>query len=874
MIASGGIADVRATEPFRVGGRTRTDKGDVDVQRFWGWLGVTLGRHAVRVAVVTAILLGLAGVGINRLEFATGQDSYLNTDEDVYIDNVAYQDLFGGQAVLGLITMDEGHSVTELFDADGIAEFDELYADLSSHPDHHFQSVVTPLDVLRYTDTLIQGGEPGSDPTTGFAGTILLNASAAEEPGSEAATIRTEQSLKTLERVEAVPADERTFDNPDWIEFLTFANNGEVRPSINTFFDPTHATVVVRLEGNASLEDEGAAATAAVERLREMDFANASITATGASILLKDINDYLRGGMLMLGGIAVVVMMIILLTLFDVRWRLLPLATILIGVVLAFGLAGFLGIPLTIVTIAGLPVMLGVGIDYAIQMHARVEEEVILDRNPQPIQEAARKLGPALLVVTLDAVFAFLALRFARVPMIRDFGLLLAVGIAVICLTSIVAPLAALGAREYRSPTKGRDFTKNALSVLTVKLGRLPQATVGPMAVASIAIFVGGILVEDDLNLQTDPVEWVNQSSQTISDIRTIEHEVGSSGELGVFFQSDQAASSDPDLFSPTSDIFTDENMQMMHDIRMRQLTEFGPDSDAPRQSLTAVSMEQLISDIAAFDGATPYVPTGYEARLAWELAPPDIQRALISPELTDANLIFRISPGSIDDLAVLVNDMRATVDPDLEADVHILAPEGTSATPSGLAVVGVGLLENIEANRVLLTYLSMGFVFVFLAVRLRSVVRSALSLVPVATAVGAASLVAWILDFNLSPMTAVGGPLVIAACTEFTSLILLRFVEERQRGIEPQEASDLVAARTGRAFIVSALTGIAGVAVLSFSSLPLLRDFGRVVGMNVAVALLSALIVLPPLLVWAERRGGWVSRGLVKPTDEAAPQN
>ena len=27
--------------------------------------------------------------------------------------------------------------------------------------------------------------------------------------------------------------------------------------------------------------------------------------------------------------------------------------------------------------------------------------------------------------------------------------------------------------------------------------------------------------------------------------------------------------------------------------------------------------------------------------------------------------------------------------------------------------------------------------------------------------------------------MTAVGGPLVVAACTEFTSLILLRFVEE-----------------------------------------------------------------------------------------------
>ncbi len=133
---------------------------------------------------------------------------------------------------------------------------------------------------------------------------------------------------------------------------------------------------------------------------------------------------------------------------------------IIVGVIWAFGLAGYLGIPLTIVTIAGLPVMLGVGIDYAIQMHARVEEEVVIDRSDHPIQETARGLCPALLVVTFDAVFAFAALRFAKVPMIRDFGLLLAVGIAVICLCSIVVPLAALGIREFKSPTKGRGLPR------------------------------------------------------------------------------------------------------------------------------------------------------------------------------------------------------------------------------------------------------------------------------------------------------------------------------------------------------------------------------------------------------------------------------
>src|SRR6185295_3617781 len=63
-------------------------------------------------------------------------------------------------------------------------------------------------------------------------------------------------------------------------------------------------------------------------------------------------------------------------------------------------------------------------------------------------------------------------------------------------------------------------------------------------------------------------------------------------------------------------------------------------------------------------------------------------------------------------------------------------------------------------------------------------------------------------------------------------------------------------ARRTGRAFVTSALTTLGGFAVLMFSSLPLLADFGTVVTINIGVALLSALVVVPPLVKEADRRG------------------
>jgi uncharacterized protein len=817
------------------------------MRRVWAWMAVNFGKHAGIVGVVGLAITLVLGLGITKLEFATGQDSYLNKDEQVYKDSYKYQSLFGGQAMLTLFTMDEDKTVTDLFTPENIAHMNEIEDQL--HNTEGVVSVITPLTALQFTQNMVTGPpEAPDDVTQSVAGQALLDARA-REPDPEAQALRLEDASTTLARIGAVTGP-HTFDNPEWIEFLLFDNQDNIRKSLLPFFpDEGHAQIITRLEGNASLEVEGAASERVQNVVQAKPFENAETTTTGAPVLLKDLNDYLRGGMLTLGAIAVAIMVVILVLLFRVRWKLLPLFVILVGVTWAFGLAGYLGIPLSVVTIAGLPVMLGVGIDYAIQMHSRIEEEVVVDRAEHPIQEAAVNLGPALLVVTFDAIFAFLALRFAQVPMIRDFGLLLAVGIAAICVCSIVLPLAILGIREYRSPTKGKDYSHGNLAKLVVWLGALPSRAAVPLAVASVVIFVGGIVVEDQLRIQTDPEEWVNQDSQVIHDIDTLKDETGSSSELGIFIES--------------PDVFSDETVAFVTEFANEQLEA------RPEDLLTASSMPTTVAFLLEVPGTTVLVPTGQDVQRAYQVAPPDIQKALVNPEAGALNLVFRTGPGSLEERAVYINGIRDELDSGETAAGPI--PEGVRATPSGLAVVGVGLLENIESNRILLTYLAVLFVFLFLTVRLRSVVRALLSMVPVLIAVGAASLVAWIFDLQLSPMTAVGGPLVVALCTEFTSLILLRFIEECHRGHPPREAIDVTASRTGRAFIVSALTAVSGVAVIAFSSLPLLRDFGLIVAMNVAVALLSALVFLPPMLVWAQERG-WVTRGLRKPPPSGPP--
>ncbi|HEX2578229.1 MAG TPA: MMPL family transporter [Aquihabitans sp.] len=837
------------------------------MKKFWSSLAVQLGKRAGLVSVVGLIITLVLGLGISQLEFATGQDSYLNKDDQVAKDNVSYQRLFGGQIMLVLFTMDEGRSVAELAEPENAEAIRAAKAEIERHPS--VAAVLTPLDTLDFSANLLSRSpaeptdEAAFDPLTSIANTALTAATEAEEPGSPGAEARAADFAETAERLGpflASTPDQRTLANPEWVDILLHDNEGEIRkPLRSSFFDERHAQMIVRLEGNADIETEGAGADAVRAAWADREIEGGEVLVTGAPVLLKDINDYLRGGILQLGAIAVAIMVVILLVFFQVRWRLLPLAVVLIGVTWAFGLAGYLGIPLSVVTIAGLPVMLGVGIDYAIQMHARIEEEVVIDRAEHPIQETARNLGPALLVVTFDALFAFAALRFAKVPMIRDFALLLCIGVAVICLCSIILPLAVLGIREFRSPTKGRDFREGALGRLVVWMGSLPSKVAPVLIVASVIIFVGGIITEGKLTLQTDPVEWVNQESQNRKDVATLEEETGASSELGIYVTAEEE-----------EQLFTDETMQWMERFTSSSVERYDD------KLLVGSSILTPLSDLVDLDGASNHVPSGELTQAAYEAAPQAVKDFTVSDRDPAFNILFITKPGSLEDRAVMIDDMRERFERGGEGGNR--PPEGIEATPSGLAVVGVGLLENLESNRVQLTYLSIFLVFAFLTVRLKSVTRSLLSLVPVLIAVGAASLIAFAFSLKLSPMTAVGGPLVIAVCTEFTSLILLRFIEERERGLAPQAAADVTAARTGRAFIVSAMTAIVGVGVIATSSLPLLRDFGIIVAMNVFVALASALVILPPIMVWAEERG-WVTKGMVDPArlgnkthDEATP--
>ena len=274
---------------------------------------------------------------------------------------------------------------------------------------------------------------------------------------------------------------------------------------------------------------------------------------------------------------------------------------------------------------------------------------MIIDRAAHPIQETARNLGPALLVVTFDAIFAFAALRFAKVPMIRDFGLLLAVGIAAICLVQHHRPARRSSASASTSrPPRAATSARARSAGSWCGSAACPPRSAPVLVVASLVIFAGGILVEDKLVApdRPDPVGQPGLPGRSRTSTR-------STSEVALVERARRSSSS-------RDDVFSDETV----DVR-RRLHRRAARATYPETLLTASSIvdDRQLPDRDPRRAATSRRPARTSRPRTTSRRRTSSSRR--STSTTSAlNLIFRTGPGGLEDRAEVVREIRDTVDP------------------------------------------------------------------------------------------------------------------------------------------------------------------------------------------------------------------
>src|SRR5215212_7112174 len=245
-------------------------------------------------------------------------------------------------------------------------------------------------------------------------------------------------------------------DDPDFVATLVFdPARGATTPKARfAYLFPSSRSAAIQVRLKPGLSDAARERAIALVRravaMPEWKLKNADgYTVTGVPVLAEDLADALAGSVARLLVVALVVMAAVLALVFRRRLRLIPLAVALGAVALTFGLMALAGAPLTMASIAALPVLLGLGVDYAIQYQARIPDPP----SAAGAERAARAAVPTIATAALATAAGFFVLLLSPVPMVRGFGVLLVIGVGAafaLALTGGTAALTVLGRRRAR----------------------------------------------------------------------------------------------------------------------------------------------------------------------------------------------------------------------------------------------------------------------------------------------------------------------------------------------------------------------------------------------------------------------------------------
>ncbi|HET6997503.1 MAG TPA: MMPL family transporter [Solirubrobacterales bacterium] len=845
--------------------------------QWFGRVAAWAAGHSRAILAVGVVLALAAGIGATRIPTDAAVGTLSDTDTATYRATQQVRDAFGEEPVVVLARGD----LQGLILGPNLFQLLRLEGCLSGNVPKGAKPIPGPCAELARLDPVEFVSGPGTflNEAVGQIDRQLRRLSERVPPERFREFLL---SVATRYGITSLP----TLDNPDFVATVVFdlsRARGTPKARLSYLFPNSRsAQIVVRLKPDLSEAErhraigliEAAASettprrACAVEKGKpapcfELD--GGSYLVSGAPVVIDGVARALKDALLVLFAVSLGVMALTLLLVFRSRLRLLPLALALAAAALAFGLFGLFGGSLTMASIAALPILIGLAVDYAIQFQARFDEAI--DEGAEGIdaaRTAATAGGPTIGAACLPTAAGFLALQLSPIPMVRTFGLLLILGVVIAFLLALTAGFAALRLRSSGGWRGGGGPPRRAGREAPEHRGgnppdrTRPPEDLGPLAWArdwtlwvalehplrvlgvGLALALIGWGVGTQIETASDIRSLAPQNISAVKNLNQLQETTGVSGELDVSVES-------PDLTDPAT-------IEWMAAFKQRVLRSNGFSGENPSCLEAEICPGPALSDFLTRGGEL--TQRGIDATLA-ALSPYALRQvAPIDPETGEvgqqALLSFGIRAQSLEDQQALVDRVRSEIG---EPGAPGGPPTGVEVQLAGLPVIAAESAGDLSSSRYWLTLAGLLAVALALFAVYRSPRRALVPLVPTVLATGWASLIIWLTGIPLNPMSAALGALTIAIATEFGVILAGRFHEERRKGSDAEQALRSAYGRTGAAVLASGVTAIAGFAVLVASDIQMLRDFGFVTVIDLTVALLGVMVILPAALSWSGER-------------------
>ena len=545
-----------------------------------------------------------------------------------------------------------------------------------------------------------------------------------------------------------------------------------------------------------------------------------AIEVTGNTPLNIQLEDAMvtNFSILIIGSIALMLIVKYLLW-SKIRFWILPVVLLIFGLFYTFGIMGLLGIPANDGALVAFPILLGLGIDYAVQFHSRFDDECRLSGDrATALTETITKTGPSVLVALGATSLGFFAMFITPIPMIRTFALVSILGIICCYLTSLFGFGAFAHLLKYEPKPPGKGIADLIMSVYDVGLTWIASRVVriaAPIILVAIIIASVGLIVDRGIPVDASENTMAPPDLPAMVVADEVQSVAGSLTPLPLYIRGIDSKTVDGIWWTDRlgTDLVTNYN----------QVSSIDSMSALVRSYNNGV----LPVNQADLDRVLGTIPPG--------------QLALY--QLDDTTSVVTINT-----ISMGINEQCAFSDNVVQEIAWLEPPPGAEVTPTGDFTLYTILTEQIIENKDKMTFLGFVLIFVFLLIVYRKGVALT-PLVPIICVIGWNPIAMVALGQEYSILTAVLGSMTIGVGSEYTILIMERYMEEYQKSGDRIGSIQLSVRKIGTAVTVSGLVTAAGFSALMLSSFPIISGFGLATVIVVLFSLVGAIFVMPAIL-------------------------
>lgn len=831
------------------------------------WLGRQITSYApVIIIAILLISMGFA-LAIPNIEFKTNLTRFL-PDNELVRANDRVNEYFGDDFAVHLIYIEEENTASDVLSADALKEQFDIYQRCKNRA--NIEDVVSIVSIF---DSVLYSLDP-----TNYTGINDLD-------DSEIETWKTLffEILQNSTFIFNLIYQDLSLSNlisPS--EFLQLLN--ELPQLLDIFLDksfnyyssePKARSTIILVLMNGSLDDGVLKSTS--EDLRDTittdDYSQITVRHTGSYLIAADLDSASEQSFSLLGIVIIILIVLILLLSFRrFTYVGIPLLTLGLAIVWTFGTMMLLGIEFTVITVAIIPLIVGLGVDYSVYISKRYQEELHNGKDiSEAIEIAVGSVGTAMFLAVITTIIAFMSNLSSNIAPLREFGIVCGLGIFYAFFLTLTFHTSArwlIDIKSSRNPTIGKEKELYVVELGTKTASKsvvyYPILVLVLVFIITLGAFTFGMNVRTEFNNKDFlPNDW--ESLQT-----HIELEDSFNGSS---FSQAYILLENSDSNSGSNNLVTVDTLEGIRNIEEKigndkyvvringeprvesvlTLMQNAIKTNATLKNLVDADNDDFPDDDTAVQVIFDYL---YQAQNSAE---DSTNRLNFYLRASVDKVLYRDSNGEYSAAIIRVyvktedsDEVRKMYD-ELKDDMTNVHFSGIEKSVTGDVILTVTTMDSLQDSQIISTIISILFALVILILIYRNFTLGVIAITPVLLSSVWILGTMYIFGISINVFTVSITALTIGLGIDYAIHIIERFREEYKK-FEAELAVQRTIRSTGTALFISALTTVCGFIVLTISPIPPIQHFGIITAMTIIYSSILAMVVIPILLMkWAK---------------------